>query len=31
MAERVKYQLTNDEVAILEEAIRHDDRPEIRQ
>lgn len=31
MAERVKYQLTDEEVGILEQAIRHDERPEVRQ
>ena len=31
MAERVKYKLTDDEVGILEQAIRHDERPEVRQ
>jgi transposase len=31
MAERVNYQLKDDEVALLEQAIRHDERPEVRQ
>jgi transposase len=31
MAERLKYRKTDEEVKILEQAIRHDDRPEIRQ
>ena len=31
MAERIKYQLTDEEVELLEEAIRHDERPEVRQ
>jgi len=31
MAERLKYQLTDEEVEILERAIRHDARPEVRQ
>lgn len=31
MAERIKYQLTDEEVEILEQAIRHDERPEVRQ
>jgi putative transposase len=31
MAKRVKYRLTEDEVGILEQAIRHDERPEVRQ
>jgi transposase len=31
MAKRVEYQLTDDEVGILEQAIRHDGRPEVRQ
>src|SRR3990172_35773 len=31
MAERVNYQLKDDEIALLEQAIRHDQRPEVRQ
>ena len=31
MAERKKYQTTDEEVEILEHAIRHDKRPEVRQ
>ncbi len=31
MAKRVSYELTDDELSILEQAIRHDERPEIRQ
>lgn len=31
MAERVNYQLKDGEIAILEQAIRHDERPEVRQ
>jgi transposase len=31
MAERVNYQLKDDEVALLEQAIRQDERPEVRQ
>jgi len=31
MAERVMYQITNDDVEILEQVIRHDKRPEVRQ
>jgi transposase len=31
MAERLKYEKTDDEVKILEHAIRHDGRPEVRQ
>lgn len=31
MAERLKYHKTEEEVRILEQAIRHDERPEVRQ
>src|SRR3972149_7871065 len=31
MAERLKYQKTDEEIKILEQAIRHDERPEVRQ
>lgn len=31
MAERIQYELTDEEVALLEQAIRHDERPEVRQ
>lgn len=31
MAERVNYQLKDNEVALLEQAIRHDERREVRQ
>lgn len=31
MAERLKYQKTDEEVKTLEHAIRHDERPEVRQ
>src|SRR5512134_3312434 len=31
MAERVNYQLQEDEVALLEQAIRHEERSEVRQ
>lgn len=31
MAERVNYQLKDEDVALLEQAIRHAERPEIRQ
>jgi transposase len=31
MAERVDYQLKDDEVVLLEQAIRRDERPEVRQ
>jgi transposase len=31
MAKRIKFQKTDEEVKILEQAIRHDQRPEVRQ
>ena len=31
MAKRIKFQKTDEEVRILEQAIRHDERPEVRQ
>jgi transposase len=31
MAKSIEFQLTDDEVSILERAIRHDERPEVRQ